>query len=61
MADSFYTAALQFSDLTGYSAGMTNEDFVQVIYKNVLGRTSVDTGGLKYWSEEVWDTMSWLR
>jgi hypothetical protein len=53
VADSFYTAALQFSDLTGYSSSMTNEDFVKVIYKNVLGRTSVDAGGLAYWSDAL--------
>ncbi|MDP3672952.1 MAG: DUF4214 domain-containing protein [Telluria sp.] len=53
VADSFYTAALQFSDFTGYSTGMTSEDFIKVIYKNVLGRTSVDAGGLEYWSEAL--------
>jgi len=50
IADAFYSAALQYSDLTGYSSAMTNEDFVKVIYRNVLGRTSVDDEGLAYWS-----------
>ena len=53
VADSFYASALQFSNLTGYSAGMTNEDFVEVIYKNVLGRTSGDAEGVKYWSDAL--------
>lgn len=50
VADCFYDAALHFSSLTGYSTSMTNEDFVKVIYKNVLGRPSVDAEGLAYWS-----------
>lgn len=50
VADAFYGAALQFSSVTGYSAAMTNEDFVKVIYNNVLGRSSVDAEGLAYWS-----------
>jgi hypothetical protein len=53
IANSFYAAAIQFSDLTGYSATMTNEDFVRVIYKNVLGRTG-DTAppqaDVDYWA-----------
>ena len=50
VADSFYACALQYSSLTGYTSSMTNEDFVKVIYKNVLGRSSVDAEGLAYWS-----------
>src|SRR5207237_3478909 len=42
VANNFYDAAVQYSSLTGYSASMSNADFVGVIYKNVLGRTSVD-------------------
>lgn len=47
---SFYDAAVQYSSLTGYSATMTNADFVRLIYKNVLGRTSVDQQALDYWT-----------
>jgi hypothetical protein len=49
---SFYSAAVSptFSALTGYTAEMTNIDFIKVIYKNVLGRNEVDQGGLDYWS-----------
>jgi hypothetical protein len=50
IANSFYGAAVQYSTLTGYAAGMTNADFVNVIYRNVLGRSSADAGGLAYWS-----------
>jgi serralysin len=53
VADAFYTAALQFSSLTGYTSAMTNEDFVKVIYKNVLGRSNVDAEGLGYWSDAL--------
>lgn len=50
VAESFYEAALHYSAQTGYSADMSNEDFLRVIYKNVLGRSSVDADGLAYWS-----------
>jgi hypothetical protein len=39
IATNFYDAAIYFSSVTGYSASMTNEDFVRIIYKNVLGRS----------------------
>jgi hypothetical protein len=39
IADGFYSAAVQYSDLTHYSAGMSQADFVKVIYANVLGRS----------------------
>lgn len=38
IAESFYGAAIQFADLTGYSPQMSNTDFVRGIYANVLGR-----------------------
>lgn len=53
VADAFYSSALEFSTLTGYSSSMTNEDFVKVIYKNVLGRTDPDAEGLAYWSNAL--------
>ena len=46
---SFYQAAIQFSSLTGYSAAMSDSEFVEKVYTNVLGR-SPDSDGLKYWS-----------
>jgi hypothetical protein len=46
----FYSAAVQYASLTGYSASMTNADFVNIVYKNVLGRTSADADGLAYWT-----------
>ncbi|MFZ6817266.1 peptidylprolyl isomerase [Undibacterium sp. Ji22W] len=53
LADNFYTAAIAYSDLTGYSDTMSSTDFVRKIYKNVLGRNEVDQDGLTYWSGEI--------
>jgi mono/diheme cytochrome c family protein len=57
LASNFYVAALQFSSVTGYSPTMTNEEFVLVIYKNVLGRSATttppDADGVAYWTEEI--------
>ena len=53
IGDTFYGAAVQYSALTGYSATMSNADFIKIVYKNVLGRSSVDQGGLDYWSGEL--------
>jgi len=49
----FYNAAVQFGDLTGYTATMSNADFVTVVYRNVLGRSEPDAGGLAFWSNEL--------
>ncbi len=38
IAESFYNAGVFFSNLTGYRADMTNNDFINIVYKNVLGR-----------------------
>lgn len=56
IAESFYAAAIYFSDLTGYSASMTNDDFVKIVYKNVLGRsgaTAPPDADVQYWSGEL--------
>ena len=53
IANSFYGAALQYSGLTGYSAGMTSADFVGVVYRNVLGRATIDVEGLNYWTRAL--------
>ena len=50
IGESFYSAAVQFSSITGYSASMTNGDFVTLVYRNVLGRDTPDAEGLAYWS-----------
>lgn len=54
IADAFYAAGVQYSALTGFSAAMTNADFVNVLYKNVLGRPEgADAGGLTHWTAEL--------
>ncbi len=56
IAESFYAAGVQYSSLTGYSASMSNESFINIVYKNVLGRTNgADTEGLAYWSKALID------
>jgi subtilisin-like proprotein convertase family protein len=54
IAEAFYNAGVQYSSLTGFSAGMSNATFVNVIYKNVLGRSDgADAEGLAYWTGEL--------
>ena len=56
IAQSFYSAALEYSTLTGYSASMSTGDFVRLIYKNVLGRsgtTAPADADVQYWSQEL--------
>lgn len=51
IADAFYSAALAYPTLTGYATGMSDTDFIELIYRNALGRTSgADAEGLAYWS-----------
>ncbi len=54
IAEAFYGAGVQYTSLTGFSSSMTNADFVNVVYRNVLGRTEgADAGGLAYWTGEL--------
>lgn len=53
IADDFYRAGLIYSDITKYTAEMSNADFIKVIYKNVLGRDEVDAAGMTYWSDKL--------
>lgn len=53
VAETFYLAALNFPVETGYKTSMSNGDFITIVYKNVLGRTSVDQGGMDYWSSSL--------
>ena len=54
VADAFYNAGVNYSSLTGFSSTMTNADFINVIYKNVLGRKDgADAGGLSFWEGEI--------
>ncbi|MFZ6719843.1 DUF4214 domain-containing protein [Undibacterium sp. Ji49W] len=56
IADSFYLVALQSPALTGYASGMSNDDFIRIIYKNVLGRsgsTAPTALEIDYWSSQL--------
>ena len=54
VAEDFYNAGVNYSSLTGFSSTMTNSDFINVIYKNVLGRKDgADAGGLSFWETEI--------
>ncbi|WMW79790.1 DUF4214 domain-containing protein [Undibacterium cyanobacteriorum] len=56
IANYFYGAAVLYSAQTGYSATMSNADFVRIIYKNVLARTGptapTDTE-VNYWTTQL--------
>ena len=52
----FYTAGVQFSSLTGYSASMANTDFIKLVYTNVLGRsgaTAPPDADVAYWDNQI--------
>ena len=56
LASNFYNAALEYSSLTGYSASMSNEEFVKIIYKNVLGRSGSNAPpevDVNYWANQL--------
>ncbi|RZI44316.1 DUF4214 domain-containing protein [Herbaspirillum sp. HC18] len=59
IGESFYAAAVQYASLTGYSTGMTNADFVRVVYKNVLGRAGANAPAdddVNYWAGKLADS-----
>lgn len=54
IAESFYSAGVTFSTQTGFSEGMSNQDFINVFYQNVLGRPAgADAAGLAYWNGKL--------
>ena len=54
IAESFYAVGVQYTSLTGFSSTMTTTDFINVVYRNVLGRADgADAGGLQYWTEKL--------
>ncbi len=56
ISESFYNigASSQFAVLTGFTTDMTNTDFINTFYKNVLGRSDgADPGGLEYWMTKL--------
>lgn len=54
IGDAFYASAILFSDLTHYTDKMSNAEFINILYKNALGRVDgADAGGLAYWTGEL--------
>jgi Ca2+-binding RTX toxin-like protein len=54
IAEQFYQSGIQYSDLTGFSASMSNADFINTIYNNVLGRSDgADEAGLAFWDDAL--------
>ena len=54
VAEAFYEAGIQYADLTGYRAGMSDADFINAVYRNVLARPEgASEKGLAYWSSEL--------
>lgn len=56
ISDAFYSAGVQYSSLTGFSASMSDAEFVKVIYKNVLGRagaTAPPDTDVSFWANNL--------
>ncbi|MBI3713057.1 MAG: DUF4214 domain-containing protein [Burkholderiales bacterium] len=54
ISESFYQGAIFYGAQTGYSVNMSSEDFVNLLYRNALGRKDgADTEGLNYWSAQL--------
>jgi len=52
----FYNAGVQYSNLTGYSATMSNTDFIKLVYTNVLDRTGATAppdADVAYWNKQI--------
>lgn len=58
ISDNFWLAALEYGSSSGYSANMSNFDFVAKVYSNVLGRPDAlvnDREGIDYWTKDMSD------
>lgn len=54
IAESFFNAGVSFSSLTGYRPNMSHADFINVVYRNVLGRADgADAEGLAHWTRAL--------
>ena len=54
VVNTFYDIGIQYTRYTGMSANMSNTDFINLIYKNELGRSSgADSTGLQFWSDQL--------
>ncbi len=54
VVNTFYDIGIQYTRYTGMSANMSNADFINLIYKNELGRSAgADAAGLQFWSDKL--------
>ena len=56
ISNSFYAvgASSDYAALTGFRADMGDQDFINLFYRNVLGRSEgADPGGLAYWQDKL--------
>ncbi len=54
ISEVFYEAGVKYSELTGFTASMSNTEFINKVYQNVLGRVNgADAEGLAYWNAEL--------
>lgn len=56
IADRFYEIGVQHGNTTGYSNAMTNDDFIKIIYANVLSRTgdkAPNATEIGHWSQQL--------
>lgn len=56
IAESFFSAAQEYPLQTGYKVGMSDADFIRVIYQNVLGRIGVTAptdDEVAYWVNDL--------
>jgi hypothetical protein len=54
ISEQFYQAGIEYSETTGFSADMSNLDFINVVYRNVLGREEgADDDGLAFWNNAL--------
>ncbi|HYF43343.1 MAG TPA: DUF4214 domain-containing protein [Ramlibacter sp.] len=53
ISEGFFHSAVHFGHLTGYSTTTSDTDFVGMLYKNVLGRSTVDADGMAHWTGQL--------
>ncbi|MBC3807865.1 DUF4214 domain-containing protein [Undibacterium seohonense] len=54
ISEVFYEAGVEYSELTGFTASMSNTEFIIKVYQNVLGRVDgPDAEGLAYWNTQL--------
>ena len=56
ISEQFYAAGVQFSSITGYTANMSNANFIRIAYANTLGRSGSNAppaADVAYWDGQI--------